>query len=45
MFACCHCGEDVEVDTVHAICKDCGGFCCSDDCLEEHECDPEGDME
>lgn len=45
MFACCYCGQDLQLDKDdYTVCSECAGFCCSDDCLSEHECDPEGDM-
>lgn len=41
---CCHCFEDKDMEKLHAICSDCGGYCCTKECLDEHECDTEGDM-
>jgi len=43
-FACCNCGEEIDLDGHFVTCSDCGGMCCNTDCRDEHECDPEGDM-
>lgn len=43
-YGCCNCGEDIFLDKAHMVCSDCGGFVCHQDCLDEHECDEEGDM-
>lgn len=43
-FACCNCMEEIDLDKPHKVSADCGGFCCDEDCLEDHECDEEGDM-
>lgn len=42
--SCCNCGDDVYLEQSGLICQDCGGFACDNDCLNEHECDPDGDM-
>lgn len=45
MFGCCNCGEDIDLhNPMMKVCSDCGGFCCNNECLEEHECDEEGDL-
>ena len=41
---CCHCFEDQPMNGM-VFCADCGGMCCNEDCLAEHECDPDGDMD
>lgn len=43
-FGCCNCGEDIDLAKEHKVCSDCGGFNCNQDCLDEHECDEDGDM-
>ena len=43
-FGCCNCGESIDLDIPHKVCADCGAFCCDEDCLNEHECDEEGDL-
>lgn len=43
-YGCCNCGETIELTKEHKICADCGGFCCNFSCLEDHECDEDGDM-
>lgn len=40
---CCACFEDKPLNGMY-FCADCGATCCNEDCLNEHECDPEGDM-
>lgn len=41
---CCECGADINLDGEYDVCSECGGFCCNEECLEYHECDPEGDL-
>lgn len=41
---CCACFEDKLFNDM-CFCSDCGATCCNETCLEEHECDPEGDMD
>lgn len=42
MHGCCNCGETIK--EIEIVCPDCGGLCCTNDCLNEHECDEEGDI-
>lgn len=42
--SCCNCMEDKPMNEM-VFCSECGATCCNSVCLEEHECDPEGDME
>lgn len=43
-IACCNCAETPTEENLK-VCSDCGGYCCSQDCLENHECDEDGDLE
>lgn len=45
-YGCCNCGIDVNIESEDfLVCDDCGGICCSVNCVDDHECDPEGDMD
>lgn len=43
-MGCCNCGNSLSLDVKFEVCTDCGGFACDIDCIDEHECDVEGDM-
>lgn len=42
-LACVACCDDVDESSM-LVCPDCGGICCSIECLESHDCD-EGDYD
>lgn len=48
-FSCAECGASISPNDPVRICSDCGGIfckeCAENGAFEDHECDPEGDME
>lgn len=48
-FSCANCGTDIRPDDPVAVCSDCGAVfcksCAENGLLEDHDCDPEGDMD
>lgn len=48
-FSCAVCGKPLKPDDEVAVCPDCGAVICRDCAenggLEDHDCDPDGDME
>lgn len=47
-YSCGHCGKDIGPNDLVRICSDCGEIFCKEcvenGALEDHDCDPEGDM-